>query len=75
MRGEGSPVSWVGDKWLALPPQPHTAARLSSAPGNALGFLGTMPECMREARGDTFLPEEVVLPAAFPVCQWGRKPP
>lgn len=69
MRGEGLPVSWVGDKWLALPLQPHTAAQLSSAPGNALGFLGTMPECMREARGDTFLPEEVVLPAAFPGCQ------
>lgn len=65
--GEGRGLAWFlgGGRWLVLPLHPSTAAQLSSALGNALGFLGAMPE-RGEARGDTVLPREALLPAAFP---------
>lgn len=67
--GEGLPGSWMGAGSLSSPSNPSTAARLSSAPGNALGFLGAMPE-HGEARGDAILPGEAQLPVAFPRQQW-----
>lgn len=70
---EALPGSWVGAGSLSSPSNPSTAARLSSALGNALGFLGTMPE-HGEARVDAVMPGEALLPTAFPRQQWGRKP-
>lgn len=65
---------WMGDQWLVLPLRPSTAAWLSSALGNALGFLGSMPE-RGEARGDpAMLPREALLPAAFPGWWWEGNP-
>lgn len=46
------------------PPHPSMAAWLSSAPGNALGFLGAVPK-RGEAREDAGLPGEPLLPTAF----------
>lgn len=65
-RGEGLPDSCVAcpPHPAPSPPHPSMAAWLSSAPGNVLGFLGTMPKC-GEAREDAGLPGEPLLPTAF----------
>lgn len=84
MQGAGG--HWRGLAWLLgghrqlVPPALHPGgaprwgcpAELSS--GNALGFLGTMPEC-GEAREDVVLPGEALLPIPFPGWRLGRKPP
>lgn len=71
---EGLHGVWMGDRWLVLPPRPSTAAWLSSALGNVLGFLGSMPE-YGEARGDpAMLPGEALLPAAFHRQCWEGNP-
>ena len=74
--GKGRRLAWLlgGGQRLVLPPHPGTAAWLSSAPGNVLGFLGAMPE-HGEARGDAVLPWEALLPAAFPGWQPGKETP
>lgn len=74
---EGRGLTWLlgGGRRIVLfhlihhlsspPPHPGAAAWLNSAPGNALGFLGTMPECGEE-RGNAVLPGKALLPIPFP---------
>lgn len=57
---------WWWPSGLCSPLHPGMAARLSSAPGNAPGFLGAMPE-RGEARGNAVAPGEVLLPGTFSV--------